>query len=88
MLGGFSVESIARQAANGSRKDASEGADSRETARGSILKGGEGLILLQALREMLSALSTNVVVKQAANENRIDASEGADGRDRGMGRRT
>ena len=48
---------------------ASAGADGREMVRGSVLEGGEGLVRLQALRNVLGALITNAIVAQTASES-------------------
>ena len=57
MLGGFCVELVAGQAANESRKNTSGGADSRHIEGwGGVLKGGEGLVLPEALGQVLGGL--------------------------------
>ena len=43
---------------------------------GRVLKGGEGLVLPEALEQVLGALRTEFVAGQAANESRMDASGG------------
>ena len=44
--GGLGIEVVARQAASASQMEASAGPDGGETARGGVLEGGEGLVLL------------------------------------------
>ena len=46
---------------------------------GGVLKGGEGLVLPEALGQVLGGFSVEVIHCQAANESQIDASEGASG---------
>ena len=67
---------------------ASTGADSRNMVCGGILEGGEGLVLLQALRKVLCALCTEVIVPQTASRTQIATSGGADGRKEGVRWRT
>ena len=69
-------------------RNASEGANSGETGQGSVLECLEGLINFETLRDVLCPINTKFIVPNAADESRIEASAGADGRDRGMGRRT
>ena len=47
---------------------------------GSVLEGGEGLVLLETLRNVLCALCTELVATQTAIESKTQTSEGADGR--------
>ena len=68
------------QAANESQMDASGGADSREMSCCGVLELGEGLVLCQALRKVLGALCTKVIVVQTASRTRIATSRGADSR--------
>ena len=49
-------------AANGSGMDASAGPDGGETARGGVLEGGEGLILLQPLGKVLGGLGIESIL--------------------------
>ena len=56
----------------------SAGADGKERVCGGVLEGGEGLVLLQALRKVLGALCTEVIVLQTASRTRIATSGGAD----------
>ena len=55
---------------------------------GGVLEEGEGLVLLQALRKVLGALCTKLVVLQTASRTRIATSGGLDSRKKGMQQRT
>ena len=56
--------------------------------RGGVLEGGEGLVLPEALGQVLGGFSVEVIHCQAANESQIDASEGADTGETDARRRT
>ena len=49
-------------------------------ACGGVLEGGEGLVLLQGLRQLFSSLSVKAILLQTANDNQTKASGGADSR--------
>ena len=53
----------------GKGEKVSGGADGRETMCGGVLERGEGLVLLQALRDVLRALITNRIAPQTASES-------------------
>ena len=59
----------------------SAAADSRKTARGSVLELGEGLIDGEGLRNVPCALCTDAVVEQTAIEGQRQASGAADSRE-------
>ena len=63
-------------------------ADGREMGMGGVLQGGEGLVLLETLREMLGSLGIEVIVAQTAKERQIVVSGGADSGEKGKRRRT
>ena len=88
VLGALITDAVAPQTASESQKDTSGGADSRKTARGSVLELGEGLIDGEGLGDVLCSLCTNVVVKQTANGSQNQTSEGAGIRDWGVQRRS
>ena len=60
------------------------GLDGRERACGSVLEGGEGRVLLQALRKVLGGLRVESVGAEAVNGSQMEASAGADSRDKGV----
>ena len=62
-------------------KQTSAAADSRKTMCGGVLERGEGLVLLQALRDVLCALCTELVVLQTANGSQKQTSAAADSRE-------
>ena len=71
-------ELVAPESANKSRGGASMAADSCQLGQvcggavcGGVLERLEGLVLLEALRQMLGALRTETVVEEAANESRV-----------------
>ena len=64
------------------------GTDSRNMVCGGILEGGEGLVLLQALRKVLGALCTEVIALQTASRTQIATSGGADSKDKGVRQHT
>ena len=70
VLGALITDAVAPDTASESRKDSSGGADSRETMCDDVLEGGEGRVLLQALRNILGALITDAVVPQTAIESK------------------
>ena len=72
----------------GKGEKVSGGADSRETARGSVLELGEGLIDGEGLRNVPCALCTDAVVEQTAIESKTQTSGGIDSREQGVRRRT
>ena len=55
------------------------GLDGRERACGSVLEGGEGRVLLQALRKVLGSLRVESVGAEAVNGSQTEASAGPDG---------
>ena len=59
-------EAIQCDAANEGAYAVSGGADSRQALRGGVLERSEGLVLLQALREVLGGLSIEVIRAQTA----------------------
>ena len=83
------LQRVVTEAANESRMDVSGGADGRHRGIwGGVLKGGEGLVLPEALGQVLGGFSVEAIHCQAANESRIEASGAADGKERGVRRRT
>ena len=80
MLGALRTDAVAPDTASESQKDTSGGADSRKTARGSVLELGESLIDGEGLGDVLCSLCTNIVVPQTANGSQNQTSEGADSR--------
>ena len=50
------------------------GLDGRERACGSVLEGGEGRVLLQALRKVLGSLRVELVAAEAVNGSQTEAS--------------
>ena len=66
MLGGLCIEVIDGQTAKQNPITVSGGADSRQAVRGGVLERGEGLVLLQALREVLGGLSIEFIRAQTA----------------------
>ena len=57
-------------------------------AWGGVLDALQRLIDLEHVGDVLCPFNTKAIPCDAANENRMTASTGADGRDRGMGQRT
>ena len=67
MLCALRTNAVEFQTANGSKNQTSGGADGRETMRGSVLEGDEGLVRLQALGKVLGALITDAVEFETAS---------------------
>ena len=65
---------------NGSQMEASAGPDGGKAASGGILKGGEGLVLLQTLRQVLCGLRIEFIEAEAVREGQTEASAGLDSR--------
>ena len=78
MLGGLCIEAIDGQTAKQDPITVSGGADSRDRASGGVLEQSEGLVLLQALREVLGGLCIEVIIAQTAEQDPITVSGGAD----------
>ena len=85
MLCTLFAETIARKAVNGSRSGPLGAADSCQIGQvcggpacGGVLERVEGLVLLEALREVLGTLRTELVVVEAANESRVPVLTAAD----------
>ena len=66
------------------RRALSAGPDGKERVCGGVLEEGEGLVLLQALRNVLGALCKKVIVRQTASSTRIATSGAANNRKWGV----
>ena len=84
VLGALSTDAVASKTASESRKYTSRGADGREMMRGGVPEQSEGRVCLQALRNVLGPLITDVVPIETANESRKDSSGGIDTWEKGM----
>ena len=85
VLGGLRVEEVFAETANEKGVGLSMATDSCQIGQvcgrracGGILERLEGLVLLEALREMLGTLRTELVVEEAANESRVGVLVAAD----------
>ena len=72
------TDAVVEQTAIESQTQTSGGADGREMMRGGVPEQSEGRVCLQALRNVLGPLITDVVPIETANESRKDSSGGAD----------
>ena len=59
----------------------SEAADGRKASTRGVLELFEGLVLLEALSQVLGGLGVEFVTREAANKGRIGVSAAADSRD-------
>ena len=57
----FWTDAVVPEAVNGAQISMSAGADSRKAMTSDVLERSEGLVLLQALREVLGGLSIEVI---------------------------
>ena len=80
VLGALSTDLVGLQTTNGSRDEASGGADSRDRASGGVLELFEARVRLESLAERPCALWTDAVVPEAVNGGQITVSWGADNR--------
>ena len=68
VLGALITDAVGPETASESQTGTSGGADGGETMCGGVLERGEGLVLLQALRDVLRALITNRIVPQTRSQ--------------------
>ena len=85
MLCAINTEAVVSDAASESRIDVSEAADSRFRGSGGVLERCEALVRFECLREVPSALRSNVIVVETAREGTDQPSAGADSSRRASG---